>query len=87
MKAYNEYNEKTFPYQRTGAQSEFEKTINASPDVEIVSYEYNNGDITFYVEGTVSGKEDYIYIPKEGFDKEDGRDCAIDMIAWLSDMF
>ena len=81
------YNEKTFPYQRTGAQSEFEKTINASPDAEIVRYEYRNGDIIFYVKGTVTDKESYITIPKKGFNKETGYDSAIRMIAWLSDMF
>lgn len=83
----NEYNEKTFPYQRTGAQSEFERTINASPDAEIIGYQYNNGDIWFYVEGTVSGKKTNVYIPKKGLTKEAGYNKAIRMIAWLSDMF
>jgi hypothetical protein len=82
-----EYNEKTFPYQRTGAQNEFEKTINASPDAEIIGYEYSNGNIGFYVTGTVTGKETSIIIPKKGFTKEDGYNEAIRMIAWLSDMF
>lgn len=81
------YNEKTFPYQRTGAQSEFERTINASPDAEIFGYEYNNGDIRFYTKGTVSDKETYITIPKKGYTKEAGYNDAIKMIAWLSDMF
>lgn len=81
------YNEKTFPYQRTGAQSEFERTINASPDAEIVGYEYNNGNITFDVKGAVTNKESYVHIPKRGITKEEGYDNAIAMIAWLSDMF
>ena len=82
-----EYNEKTFPYQRTGAQSEFERTISASPDAEIVGYSYDDGDIGFFVEGTVSGKRTSICIPKEEFTKEEGYNSAIKMIAWLSDMF
>jgi hypothetical protein len=82
-----EYNEKTFPYQRTGEQSEFERTINASPDAEIFGYTYNDGDIAFFVKGTVSGKKTNVYIPKKGLTKEAGYNEAINMIVWLSDMF
>ena len=82
-----EYNEKTFPYQRSGAQSKFERTINASPDAEIVGYKYCNGNIVFYIKGTVSGKETSAYIPKEGFTEGAGYSDALRVIAWLSDMF